>query len=122
MVIQKPINSDSSDNSDINYAKLNNAEMHRMELFFDEWTPKTKVSLTFREMQVLKLSLKGYRVKEIAASLGLAERTITVYRDKFSIKLRPSNGIERKFAEIAFPLWMQFAEDYKNATINQTLE
>lgn len=51
-------------------------------------------ALSVRELEVLRLIASGHSVKEIAASLSLAENTIATYRSRISQKLGLVTNVE----------------------------
>ena len=55
-------------------------------------SPDTK--LTARELQVVKLIVKGMRYKEIAKSLGLSYETVKTYVGRIRKKLNVSSKTE----------------------------
>jgi|TARA_R110002051_G_scaffold181247_1_gene250705 DNA-binding CsgD family transcriptional regulator len=55
-------------------------------------SPETK--LTARELQVVKLIVKGMRYKEIAQSLGLSYETVKTYVGRIRKKLNVSSKTE----------------------------
>ncbi len=50
--------------------------------------------LSGRELQVLRLVATGWTLKEIAAEMGLSEKTIATYRARISDKLALSTNVE----------------------------
>lgn len=55
---------------------------------------KKKVTLTFRESQVLELSAKGLAIKQIAGELGISARTVEKHRANIMEKTRTNNILE----------------------------
>jgi DNA-binding NarL/FixJ family response regulator len=51
-------------------------------------------ALTVRELQVLRLIATGLTHKEIAAELGLSEKTVATYRQRVTDKLGISSAVE----------------------------
>ena len=45
-----------------------------------EWTPSTRIPLTDREQQVLKLVAQGYTNREVALILSLSPKTVEAHR------------------------------------------
>jgi len=57
-------------------------------------TPASHEALSRREMEVLCLVARGRSLKQIAAELGLAEKTVATYRARIGEKLRLSSNVE----------------------------
>jgi DNA-binding NarL/FixJ family response regulator len=51
-------------------------------------------SLSSRELQVLRMVASGHAIKEIAAELGLSEKTVGTYRTRISKKLGLATNVE----------------------------
>ncbi len=51
-------------------------------------------TLSHRELEVLRLVSQGRSLKQIAADLGLAEKTVATYRARLGEKLRLSTNVE----------------------------
>jgi DNA-binding NarL/FixJ family response regulator len=56
--------------------------------------PASHESLSRRELEVLRLVAQGRSLKQIAADLGLAEKTVATYRARIGEKLRLSSNVE----------------------------
>ena len=50
--------------------------------------------LSNREFQVLRLVATGHSLREIAAELGLSEKTVATYRSRIAVKLNASTNVE----------------------------
>jgi len=59
--------------------------------------PQSRINLSPRELEILQMVAKGYRNKEIAAALGLAERTVKGHLDSLFNKL----GVDSRTAAVA---------------------
>ncbi len=50
-------------------------------------------ALSIRELQVLQMIAQGKAIKEIAAELGLSEKTVSTYRSRIAIKMDLSTNV-----------------------------
>lgn len=66
----------------------------RLALAVEGGAPGRHEALSPREMEVLRLVARGLSLKEIAAELGLTEKTVATYRARLGEKLHLSSNVE----------------------------
>ncbi|MFD2968787.1 response regulator transcription factor [Sphingobacterium bambusae] len=69
----------------------------RYDLLQGRWKTNKKIDLTFRDVQILELSMRSYTINEIAAELFLSPDTIKFHRRKLFKKLDVSSMSEAIF-------------------------
>ena len=72
--------------------------------FFNGWLPDW--GLAPREQEVLKLLMRGYSERDIAAKLQISRNTVRVYTVRIRERMESCS-----VRELMFDAWIQFAQD-----------